>query len=391
VWLAGGPGGAAASDDARFAQTVFLRANRTRDIVLVDQRGVGRSTPLLCPSAKPGSTYDAATDARSCLRGLKHDPRLFTTDAAMDDVDDVRAALGYSRIVLYGGSYGATAAQVYLARHGSRVSAAVLDGATLLDVPIWERMPRSTQAAFDVLRMRCAADDACNRAFPDPAADLAVVLAAARHAPLAVPGPDGPTPFDVSDVQDVVRTLLRSPAGAARLPLLLRRGATGDLAGLVDEWLGMRGTADQTARMPMYWAIRCAEGWSRDDPGEIQRLGARTAFLEAALADARGQALVCDLLGSSRPAPDTGVVPRSRVPVLFLVGGTDPQDPAANVAQAKRSLPNAEILIVPGGGHGTIHLGCVSRIATRFFGAHRVQRADRRCAAAFRPPPFVLS
>jgi pimeloyl-ACP methyl ester carboxylesterase len=139
----------------------------------------------------------------------------------------------------------------------------------------------------------------------------------------------------------------------------------------------------------MYWAIRCGEGWSRDDPTEVARLGAGTEFLETDLLEAQSMPVVCALLGPPFAAPDTGIVPKSRVPVLFLVGGMDPQDPLENVAAARRSLPNAQILVVPGGGHGSVQIGCVPRIAMRFFSAHRLTAADRACAKSEQPPPFV--
>jgi pimeloyl-ACP methyl ester carboxylesterase len=391
VWLSGGPGGAAASDDAAFAADTFLVANRTRDLVLVDQRGVGRSTPLVCPRPPVLTSIEQALEyARSCLRGVKRDPRLYTTDAAMDDVDAVRKALGYRKIVLYGGSYGGTAGQVYLARHGGNVVAAVLDGATLLDVPIWQRMPLSTQAAFDKLVARCAAAAACRRDFPDVAGDLRAVLERLRAAPAeATVAGTTRARFDVVAAQNTLRHMLRVPETAARVPFVLHRAAAGDLDPLLDVWNVIVQSELATGIKLMYWAIRCGEGWSRDDPAEVARLGAGTSFLEAAVDDAESQRMVCSLLPKPLAAPDTGVVPRSRVPVLFLVGDMDPQDPIANVAHARRSLVNAQILVVPGAGHGSIHLGCLSSVATRFFANKRLQASDRACVAALKPPPFA--
>ncbi|MGZ8794850.1 MAG: alpha/beta fold hydrolase [Gaiellaceae bacterium] len=390
-WLSGGPGGAAASDDAAFAASTLLAANRTRDIVLVDQRGVGKSAPLLCPTPSEDLTEtEARTYAEGCLRKVRRDPRLYTTDAAMDDVDAVRQALGYRKIVLYGGSYGATAGQVYLARHGAHVAAAVLDGATLLDVPIWEQMPRSTQRAFDRLAARCALDAACHAVFPDVTADLRTVFARLRSAPLDVRLDGSLVPFRITDAQETLRALLRFPAGTARVPLILHRAADGDYSELITSWIPVRAEAPQTAVKLMYWAIVCSEGWSRNDPAEVARLGAETEFLETALAGAHTLPLICGLLGPPLPAPDTGVVPRSRVPVLFLVGGMGPQDPLENVADASRSLPNSQILVVPGAGHGSLQLGCVPRIVMRFFSTHRLSSADRACAAAVLPPPFAM-
>ncbi len=388
-WLSGGPGGAAATDDGRFATAIFLGANRTRDIVLVDQRGVGRSAPLLCPPPTPADV-DPVAYARRCLGSVKRDPRLYTTDPAMDDVDAVRRALGYDKIVLFGGSYGATAAQVYLARHGAHVAAAVLDGATLLDVPIWERMAVSVQGAFDAIAARCAHDRVCSAAFTDVADDLRTVLTRLRASPVDVAVPEGTAPFGLVDAQGMVHWLLRTPDSAVRVPLILHRAAAGDLSGLTDPWVALRPDGILTARKLMYWAIRCAEGWSRAGQAEVERLGASTSFLEESVADAQSQAFACSQLGPPLPAPDTGVVPHRKTAVLFLVGGMDPQDPLANVAHARDALPNAQILVVPGAGHGSVQFGCLADVATRFFTKHTLTAGDRACAAKVEPPPFAL-
>ena len=262
----------------------------------------------------------------------------------------------------------------------------LLDGATLLDVPIWERMPLATQRSFDRLVNRCASDIVCHSAVPDLAADLHAVFARLRIAPVQ----DGAFSFDVDAAQGTVRLALRVPAASARLPLALHRAAAGDYRDLLTAWEASFAEDDLTSRQLMYWAILCGEGWSRADPAEVRRWGEGTDFLESSLAQALNLQAACPLLGPPIPAPDTSVVPRSRVPVLFLVGGMDPQDPLENVEAAPASLPNAQILVVPGAGHGSLQYGCLPNVTARFFNTHRLSANDRACAAAVLPPPFEL-
>ena len=110
----------------------------------------------------------------ACERGsatpwpaLDADPRFYTTTVAADDLDDVRAALGYDRIDLYGTSYGGTLVQYYIRQHPEHVRVAVLDGATPLDVPVRERIAVNSQRALDLLLKRCEEDASCHSAFPD--------------------------------------------------------------------------------------------------------------------------------------------------------------------------------------------------------------------------------
>src|SRR5687768_8124618 len=134
--LQGGPGDAP-SFNARFYSRVFHDVRRTRDLVLVDLRGTGKSAPLTCPElAKPGSdgTFDAnllsVTAVRACRTRHEKtaDLRLYTTELAVDDLEEVREALGYGPINLYGTSYGSRVAQVYMRRHPKSLRAVTMKG-----------------------------------------------------------------------------------------------------------------------------------------------------------------------------------------------------------------------------------------------------------------------
>ena len=105
----------------------FQRVQSDRDIVLFDQRGTGKSNPLDCNSDDDSLQALTLTNEqmlerlKACLAKYYADLTLYTTPIAMDDLDDVRAFLGYDTINVYGGSYGTRAALVYMRQHGDRV------------------------------------------------------------------------------------------------------------------------------------------------------------------------------------------------------------------------------------------------------------------------------
>ena len=101
------------------------------------------------------------------MAGYDADLRLYTTTIAMDDLDDVRAYLGYDTINVYGGSYGTRAALVYMRQHGDRVRTAVLDGVAPTNMRLPLFFPRDVQRAFDRLIADCEADAACNARYPN--------------------------------------------------------------------------------------------------------------------------------------------------------------------------------------------------------------------------------
>ncbi len=138
-FLVGGPGESAV-DVAPFVKgSPFEPLLGDRALVLVDQRGTGRSNQLQCPPpAAPSGYFGHVLDPEevsACRRELekKANLGLYTTSIAMDDLDDFRSWLGYEKIVVWGGSYGTRAAMEYMRRHGEHVERAILDAVAAFD------------------------------------------------------------------------------------------------------------------------------------------------------------------------------------------------------------------------------------------------------------------
>ena len=177
-FLDGGPGGAASGELPAFDQ-LFGDIASSRDIVFVDQRGTGGSHPLRCPRKQVSIDATEAVTAyvRSCFARIGAEARLYTTVPAMHDIEAVRRAFGYGRIDLFGGSYGATAAQIYLRQYPRSVRSLVLDGASLLGVHVYEVSARNAERALDTELARCAATPSCARAFTGTREELDQLLA----------------------------------------------------------------------------------------------------------------------------------------------------------------------------------------------------------------------
>jgi pimeloyl-ACP methyl ester carboxylesterase len=374
--LAGGPGGAA-TDSFSWMPEVFSDLHATRDIVLIDQRGTGGSNPV---------EYSA---------NVGPEVAFYTTSVAMDDVDDVRIALGYDMIDLYGPSYGATAAQYYMRQHPEHVRSAVLDGATLLNYPILEHWATSSQAALDKLFSRCEADAACSTAFPKLRQEFDAVLAAARTEPIdtGVTDPDtgDPVLMDAATLERAVHSALVGSDKSAYLPLLIHEAYLGDWASVIAtaQQIGGDSTGSNLA-MPV--VIRCSEAWANYDPEQVAKLGAGSYDVEDQIASAQTWATTCASTPKGVvPANDSDPV-RSDIPVLFTVGDSDPQDPPPNIAEAAVDLPNSLTVVVPGQGHTVAQMGCMPSIVTAFISAGTADGLDTSCVdkGGVPVPPFVL-
>ena len=374
-YIAGGPGGVDTDLVPSYAQ-LYAAVNTHRDLVFVDQRGVGGSNPLTCRIATQGLSVEQLVAA--CLGVTNADVTHYRTPDAMDDLDAVRQALGYAKIDVWGGSYGATAVQVYLRRHPETVRTAVLDGPTLLDVPVFERWASSAQRALVLLDKRCRRDRECAKAFPHWFARFPALLAKLARTPAQV----GTTVVDARATAATVHELLTSAQNAVQVPFVLARaeaGAYTPLARAIDLVSGSSEESDVTDVMPI--AIMCTEPWAAADPAAVAADAAGTFEAYSWALSAVESRPVCD----AWPKPDLTGEDWSRVqspaPALVFVGGADPKDPPANTAGVEQSMPNARVVTVPGGGHGVTQYGCIPQLLDRFFERGTTSGLDTSCAA----------
>jgi pimeloyl-ACP methyl ester carboxylesterase len=398
VFLAGGPGQAAAQM-APLVQPMFRKLQRTRDVVLVDQRGTGKSNPLNCRSGGD-SLHDltAPDDAgleslRTCLSRLPGDPRFYTTTIAMDDLDDVRAYLGYDKINLYGGSYGTRAALVYLRRFPERVRSIVLDGVAPMDMRLPVYAARDAQRALDKLYDDCRRDRACRDAYPRLAERTKQLLARLDAQPprvkVAHPRTGVAEEITVSSkvVAGIVFKALYSPLTASLLPSLIERAEHDDFQGLLA--LAFAGEAATDAMsLGMQLSVLCSEDSPRYAPDDLERESSGTVFGSRLLT---GQVAACQFWPKGRVEDSYYAPVVSPVPSLVLSGELDPVTPPTWGADVVKHLRNGRHVVMPGTGHGVAATACGNRIVTEFIEKGDASGLDTGCVRGVRRPGFFLT
>lgn len=386
-----GWGSAAIEDDLKTAVPMLARVNEHRDLVFIDQRGTGRSNALVCDvprrhELERGEARAVTEAARRCAARIGPNLRYYTTAVAVDDFDAVRVALGYDKVNVYGGSYGGTTGQAYLLRHGAHVRAMVLDGASLLDVRIFERAGTNAQRALELLFLRCAADRACHAAFPDPAADYRRVAAHLRRAPIWIATRNDPV--DAIVFADTLDELVAYTPSKPVVPAVLRLAATGRLSSAASV---LAPEQDTTARDNLAYMllIQCSEPWASRRRAETTRLSAGSFIAPLLKRSVATIAAVCRGFPRGLVPRNLGQRVRSAVPVLFLTGAEDPADPPANVKDAQRELPNARVVVFPAAGHGQLHLDCAQELIDTFVSRGSASNLDASCAQTAAELPFV--
>jgi pimeloyl-ACP methyl ester carboxylesterase len=402
TFLAGGPG-SAATDVGPFAVRLHASLLRDRDFLFVDQRGTGRSNPLVCelydaddPQTWLGDYFPPAA-IQACRTRLEEraDLRLYTTAIAADDLDEVRAAFGYETLTLHGVSYGTRAALVYMRRHPERVRAAVLEGAAPPDALIPVAFARDAQRALDGVLAACEADDACSAAFPTVRADARRAFAGVEAGPADVrvlePSRGDVVPVSLSRdlVAEAVRYMLYSAGTARFLPIALNRAAGGDYGTLAEFALFGRTSIVASGANGMYLSVTCAEDlpWVPEGAGEAAAEG--TFLRDYRL---RQQRAACELWPRGDVPADFADPVRVAVPTLILSGEWDPVTPPGQGDVVAGRLPVSRHIVIPGAGHGTgglANAACVHGIVTTFMARASTDDVDTACLATIRRGPFA--
>ncbi len=397
--LMGGPGQGAA-DFAFDIAPAYAATRERRDVVFVDQRGTGGSNPLDCelpgePAAAFGAVFPRAVMA-ACRGELETRANLglYTTALFVDDLDDVRQALGDEQINLSGGSYGTRASLVYARRHPAHTRSLILDGV----FPVTERAALTyAETAEQSLRhifADCAADAACAAAYPELEAAVDRMLAA-WSGPVEVEitvGEDqrATVPLSRGDFGYAVRGLQYGSRAWSLPKYLWKAAAEGDFAPIAEGYYRRAVAIWEAVSVGQHHSVFCAEDLPFVAPDEVAE-HTEGSYLGRYLFDEYAE--VCELWVRGAIADDFHQPTHSDVPVLMFSGLRDPITPPQIADQAAETLPNTLHVVFPAGGHGYTggdDGGCKGRIIDQFLEQGSVDDIDATCVDEIVPAGFEL-
>ena len=400
-FFAGGPGQSAMSLAGPVSRMAARLSNR-RDVVLIDQRGTGKTAPLKCEEDRPTQPLAESVDparqvqrlqaCRAALEKLPHgDLRFYTTTIAMQDADAVRQALGADKVNLVGASYGSRAALEFMRQFPAAVRRVVIDGVAPPDMVLPASSSTDTQAAFDGLLAACEADAACAARYPALRRDWRALLASLpRDITLLHPVTAQPEKLTLSrdTLLAMVRAPLYVPSLSAALPLALGEASRGRFEPLAGLSSALRGGRAGAIAAGMHFSVVCAE----DAPRLGQATDAPGADFGATFAGLYRKVCADWPRGDVPPAFYT--VPAAPAATLVLSGGMDPATPPRHGERVSRALGDkARHVVAAHAGHGVLGVGCMRDAMFRFIDAaddDSALKVDVECARAI-PRPTVFT
>ena len=398
VYLSGGPGGSGLeflfiSFDLAFAPVLAAG----RDLIVLDQRGIGRSEPALdCPEVAElglelldwevdGKVLDdeEANDlfmdtVAACEEDLSAiaDLTAYNTASNAADINDLRLALGYDQVNLWGGSYGTRLALGVMRDYPEGLRSVVLDSVYPPDVDLYMELPANADRAFDTLFYGCAADAACNAAFPDlewvffDTVERLNETPGAYEVTNALTGDRYDVLIDGDTLVAMLFSFLYHTDVIPSLPQIIYDVADGnfDLFALIQ---GSLMAQREVMSLGMQLSVQCNEEYAFNSLEEYETMLADyprlQGFLEDALVGKPGFA-VCEQWDSGQADPIENQAVVSDVPTLVMAGEFDPITPPAWARHVAGTLSKSTVVEFAGVGHGaSVVEGCPRDMLLAFF------------------------
>lgn len=394
--LAGGPG--QASTEIVASISPWLRkVNRERDFVFVDQRGTGKSHPLDCISddeVDPTLNRSALLQLQqqlmqNCLQDYDADLRYYTTPFAADDINQVRDALGYEKINLWGASYGTRLALEIMRRHPTVVRAAVLDSVAPVGIHLPEFLLADADRSLQKLIDLCEQEMGCATRFPELENQIKNLISNLDSEPrlLSLTHPLRGEEFTLRLDGQLVAGLLRlglyvrdiSPT----MPLMIDAAAKGDFAPLLTLY-SMSEEVEEGISIGLQHTILCAEDVARIESADKTE---NSLLQLRAIAEIKR---TCEFWPQGLLPNDYFQPVVSDIPTLLLSGNLDPVTPPRWGNTAAATLSRHLHIQVAGAHHNVSHLGCVPDLIDDFYATTQVDKVDTTCVENIQPlPPFV--
>lgn len=405
----GGPGGSGV-DYARAADNVLSPDLLRRfDVVGFDPRGVGRSAPVHCLSAKQMTRYlngDPTPDDAQDRARLKKSARMFddgcidrsddllkhiSTAESARDMDILRAALGEKKLTYLGKSYGTYLGALYAQRFPKRVRSLVLDGAVdpkVTGLPMVLGQARGFATALHNFAADCLRRTTCPLGHgSDAAAGIArlkKLLADADRTPI-------PVPRSSRDVTEATATYgvvsaLYSESSWSYLREALTGARHGDGAGLqtlADSLVGRKPGGGYDNSIAALSAIGCIDQpWPRGESA-YRKAAARVVKKAPVLGpEMVWTSLPCAYWPVKSPAKARAIHAPGAPPLLVVGTTADPATPYAWAESLAGQLDSGVLLTRKGNGHTGYLMGnsCVDTAVDRYLIDGTPPKDGTRCS-----------
>lgn len=418
IYLSGGPGGSAL-DFAYLAypQQVEPLFPSGRDVILFDQRGVGLSKPALdCPAASEleltllsqklngkllskQEQYDTLLTAyTACQKDLAGTAKLSSYNSVSNaaDVEDIRKALGYDKLNLWGISYGTRLALEVMRTQPQGVRSVVLDSVYPPNVNVYTQGPANAMRAFTTVFDGCAANTTCNATYPNLRTVFFDVANSLNKNPanITATNPLNGKTYDVlldgDTFLSTIFEMLYQTDMIPSLPEIIYQAKNGNYEQIA-QYTGIIIANDAAMSPGMNYSVQCNEEYPFTSLADFEAALAKYPELKGMYGDStKLQFALCGLWGAGKAAATEKQPVTSTLPTLVMSGAYDPITPPAWGQDAAKTLANSYFFQYPGMGHGTsVDNACPTGMMINFV-KDPTKSPDSTCIPKMGEPKFIV-
>lgn len=394
----GGPG-QAATDLVSFFAEIFEPLNQNSDIVFIDQRGTGRSNPL-----KIQATYTSLQDyfndefindsiIRSNYNTLRkqNDFTKYGTWNATLDIETVRKAMGYSKINIYGTSYGTRLALSYIKKFPSRVRTATLKGVVPDNLVIPYDFATDAQNSLDKVIADCENIDSCKKAFPELGMKVKKLFSSTFPITTELlntqTNQNETVKIGKEAISIALRVLLLSPSTAVTIPFLITEAYRENYSPLANMIITIKKSYIAGLYDGMSLCVTCFE----DYPllGKLPEKKFAGTFLgDDWIYRIKKPCAIWNPGNFFIAKQKMAVLP---TPVLLISSERDPATPPKYGNVLLKYFPNGKHLIIRQAGHSFNGMtGCVENIICDFVKAGNSKNLKTDCTDLIKFPGYKL-
>lgn len=391
----GGPG-QAGSDLGPFINAAFHEIRKTRDLVLIDQRGTGKTSAVTCAEFFPenATEFSLTKLASDCLQSAESLPiQSFTLESVVADAAHFIRLLGYQKVNIWGGSYGTRSAALFYRRYPELTRALILDGVLPPQTRLFESSPLQAQRALELLISDCMQASDCATAFPNLKTEIEQLLnqfsREERELEFQDPLTGEVTQLTLNSdfIANMIRTALYTPSQAAMIPITVQQANRGNFNPLFALFQNSAGAAE-TMALGATLSILCSDEVPRINPSEATGIGPDTFTNNGYY---RYWSSGCHEWPMAPSSQADFTTLTGEVPVLALSGEHDPITGPELGQELINHLTNGFHIVVKNSGHNVSHLKCMPTIMANYLDHLQPRELDTSCLDNIERPAFVVS
>jgi len=390
IYLAGGGGVNHLDSSGYYLNNGGNEILETRDYIMYNQRGAHYNQPSLrCQNYSDflgelagqnlsSEEYHARKleflfDCRDDLLDRGINLNMYNSAVNAADLEDLRVALGYDQVNLYGTSYGTRLALTMIREYPERVRSVIIDSVFPPQVNYFSEFATNAYLTYNKLFASCQDDSRCREIYPNLESVFYQVIDELNEYPASLTWMDDTIFFNGGVFSEAIYLMLYT-AEIGDAPKAIYEASRGNFSAIEPYVLGALEITTANINWGAYYSIHCSEEALLDTFDHAIELSANLPqqindyYLYTGPSAAIFNFSLCESWGVESADPIESEPIFSDIPTLVLTGHFDPITPPEWAQIAANTLSVSYLYEFPHLGHGVMRSDkCAQEIGLKFI------------------------